>query len=440
MDSDSIPLWLAFIFFILAGAYFAGSESSFSAVNKIRVKAKADEGSKPAKRVMYVLNHFEKALTTLLVGNNITHIAAASVATVLATHWYEGRGGNADEFVFVLLCTVISTAVVFLFSEMIPKSLANDRAETLSLATGGILRFFMRIFTPLSAFFGLISRGVTRLFGGKEAPSITEDELMEIIDTAEEEGVVDEEQGDILKSALEFHDTYVRDVMTMAKDIESLDVTAKPSDVLAAVLATNHSRIPVFSAAHDRVIGILRIRNFLMAYRKNSQVQLRTLLNPVYYVREDAKVDEVLSEMRQHMHHMAVVVDEQKQVVGIVTIEDFLEELVGEIFDEEDVVDQNFQPLGGNRYLINTHMLVGSAYERMGLPAAPRAIAAKPLIVFLLGQLGHVPAEGDACEYGQIEYTVESVEDGNATYVVAHILDENDLAERRLAAEGEVKA
>ena len=431
MDGSTIPLWIALIFFVVAGAYFAGAESSFSAVNKIRIKAKAEEGNKRAKGVLYVLNHFEKALTTLLVGNNITHIAAASVAAVLATHLYADSGVDVNGFGFTMACTVVSTAVVFLFSEMIPKSLANDRSETFSMLTNSSLRFLMKVLAPISAFFGMISSAASKLFAKKEEePSITEDELIEIFDTAEEEGVVDEEQKDILKSALEFDHTVVGDVMTMAKDIEALNVAASTEEILQTIRTVNHSRIPVYSGSPDRVIGTLRIRKFLTEYRKNSKVRLRNMLTPPYFVREDAKVDELLSEMRQKKNHIAIVVDENKKAVGLVTIEDFLEELVGEIFDEEDVVDNDFQALGGNRYRVNTHMLMGEIYERMGLATASRRIAAKPVLSFMLERVGRLLGEEESFLYENLEFTVVTVENQRPTEVLIHILDEEDLAAR----------
>ena len=266
-----------------------------------------------------------------------------------------------------------------------------------------------------------------------EEPSITEDELIEIFDTAEEEGVVDEEQKDILKSALEFDHTVVADVMTMAKDIEALNIAASTEEILETIRTVVHSRIPVYSGSPDHVIGTLRIRKFLTEYRKNPKVRLRNMLTPPYFVREDAKIDELLSEMRQKKNHIAIVVDENKKAVGLVTIEDFLEELVGEIFDEEDVVDNNFQTLGGNKYRVNTHMLMGNIYERMGLATASRRIAAKPVLSFMLERIGTLPAEGESFLFENLEFTVVTVENQRPTEVLIHILDEEDLVARAAA-------
>ncbi len=440
MDSSCIPLWIVFAICVVGGAYFAATESSFSAVNKIKIKALADDGNRRAKGVMYVLNKFEKALTTLLVGNNVTKIAGASVftliATRIATETYHKGDAFINSFAFSILCSAISTAIIFLFSEMIPKSFANDRSQSVSLFFQGSLRLLMKILAPFAAFFGLISTGVSRLFASKEPePSITEDELSEIIETAEEEGVVDEEQGDMLKSALEFGETTVGDIMTMAKDIDSLNITATTAEVLEVIRNTNFSRIPVYSGAPNRIIGTLRVRNFLTEYRMNPKVKVRSLLVAPYFVRDTAKINDLLTDMRQHKRHMAIVQDAKRQVVGLVTIEDILEELVGEIFDEEDVVDQNFQALGGNKYMINTHMLMGEVYERIGITKASSTIASKPVLSFMLEMLGHLPTEDESFLYGDLEFTSKTVENGRVTEVIVHILDEDDLAEREAATE-----
>ncbi len=446
MGSDSIPLWIIFIACVIGGAYFAATESSFSAVNKIKIKALADDGNKRAQGVMYVLNKFDKALTTLLLGNNVTKIAGAAVFTILATDIFREKFGKTDEFLdsfaFSMICSALSTVIIFLFSEMIPKSFANDRSASVSLFFQGSLRFLMKILKPFTAFFGLISSFASKIFSKKEVePSITEDELTEIIETAEEEGVVDEEQSDMLKSALEFARTTVADIMTMEKDIDFIRINATPKEILDVIRNTNYSRLPVKAENSERVVGILRTRTYLIEYKRNPNVKLRTLMKTPYRVRKDAKIDDLLTDMRQHKIQLALVLDDDKKVVGLVTIEDILEELVGEIFDEEDVVDQNFQALGGNKYMVNTHMLVSAAYERMGLGTAPRKIAAKPLLSFILETLGHLPEEDETFLYGNMEFTAKTVVDGRLTEVIIHILDEEALAELRPQSVGEeVKA
>ena len=442
MGSDSIPLWIIFFICVIGGAYFAAAESSFSAVNKIKIKALADDGDKKAQGVMYVLSKFDRALTTLLLGNNITKIAGASVFTILATDIFREKFNKTDAFLdsftFSMICSLMSTVVIFLFSEMIPKSFANDRSESVSLFFQRSLRFLMRIFRPFSYFFGLVSGFASRVFASKEAePSITEDELTEIIETAEEEGVVDEEQGDMLKSALEFAKTTVGDIMTMEKDIDYIRANATPSEILNVIRNTNHSRLPVKADNSERVVGILRTRTYLIEYKKNPNVRLRSVMTPPYRVRKSAKIDELLNDMREHKVQVAMVLGDDKKVIGLVTVEDILEELVGEIFDEEDIVDKNFQTLGGNRYMINTHMLVSAAYERMGIGQVPRNLASKPLLSFMLETLGHLPEEDESFVYNNIEFTAKTVVNGRVTEVLVHIFDEEDIAALQAVSQGE---
>lgn len=245
----------------------------------------------------------------------------------------------------------------------------------------------------------------------------------------------------MLKSALEFGDTVVADIMTMARDIEMLNVAASTEEVLETIRSTNHSRIPVYANDRNRIVGTLRIRTFLTEYRRNPKVKVRALISQPYFVTEDAKIDDLLTDMRQHKHHMALVRDKNKKIVGLVTIEDILEELVGEIFDEEDVVDQDFQALGGNRYLVNTRMLVGTLYERIGLSEAPAALAAKPLLSLMLETIGRLPEEEESFVVDDLEFTVEAVENQRPVRTFVHVLDEEEKAARAAAAtEKEVDA
>ena len=430
MGSDSIPLWIIFIICVLGGAYFAAAESSFSAVNKIKIKSLAEDGKKSAKGVLSILNKFEKALTTLLIGNNVTKIAGATVFTLLATNIFREQFGKSEEYLasfeFSMVCSIMSTVIIFLFSEMIPKSFANDRSETFSLLSQGSLRFLIKIFMPLSAFFNLISDTATKLFGKKEAePTITEDELAEIIETAEEEGVVDGEQSDMFKSALEFTRTTAGEIMTMEKDMNTVSVNASPSEILPLLLNTVHSRLPVKAANSDRIVGILRVRTYLKEYRKRQNVNVRSVMTTPYIVRDNAKIDNLLSHMRQHKIQMAIVQDEKRRVVGLVTIEDILEELVGEIYDEEDIVDKNFCALGGNKYIVNTRMLIEDVYERMGIGKAPRQIAQKPLLSVMLEKIGRLPEEDEDFFYEGMKITPKTVVSGKPTEVCIQILDDD---------------
>lgn len=413
MDDGSWLQLAVFIIMVVLGAYFAGCESSYSALNKIRLKTRAEDGDVKAKKALYISNNFDKAITTLLIGNNITHIAAASVATAFVAGIWDINDPKVS-----VLCTVISTAIVFLFSEMIPKAFANDRCDSMSMACAGSLRFLMKVLTPLVTFFSLISNSVSKLFKTEAAPSITEEELYDIIDTIEEEGVIDEEQSDLFKSALDFSGTTAADVMTMRGDICAIDISQPNEEIVRKILKDNHSRFPVYDGDLDNILGVLQIRSFLKAYRKDPDVNLRSMLTETFFVRDNANIDDLLSVMRKKKNYLAVVTDEADKTLGIVTIEDFLEELVGEIWDEDDVVDHDFFKMGGNRFTVNTHLTVGDTFARMGLDCNDASLADMPIISWVLKELGHFPEEGESFNYENLEVTIEEVEDGKLENVI----------------------
>ena len=428
MDGDSIRLFLLLIVFVAlvsCSGYFSGAESAYTTLNKIRIKSQADDGDRRAKRALYITNHFERALTTILVGNNIVNIAAASVATVIATQLLSPSG--MDEDTINVICTVYVTVVVFVFGEMIPKSLAGDRSESIGLLFALPLRLLMKLFTPIVAVFSFLNKLVSRFFAAEEEPSITEDELYDILETVEEEGVVDEEQSDMLKSALEFSGTTAEDVMTVRQDIVSIDISMSNEEIKELIMHTTHSRIPVCNGDLDNIVGTLPIRAFLKEYLKNPELEIRSLLIPAFFVKATANIDDLLTVMRQHRYYLAVVIDDKASTIGIVTIEDFLEELVGEIWDEDDVVDPDFIKMGGNYFRVTSRMTVGEAYSRIGLPTPEQEVALRPLISFVIDYFGKMPEEEESFSYGGAELTVDEIKDHRLTQIVIHILDDEEV-------------
>lgn len=437
MDGDSRSLLIIFIILVFLGAYFASTESAVSLMNKIRIKNMADEGNKKAKKALYVSNNFDKAITTLLIGNNIVHIAAASVATLLVMNLLSES--SLDDGAKGTIATVATTFIVFLFSEMLPKSFANDRPLGTALSLSGILKFLMKICAPLNVFFGKISSAASNMFKSEEEPSITEEELYEIIDTAEEEGVVDEEQSDLFKSAMEFSDTTVKDVMTMREDICALDVSMKNSDIMQAIRRSNYSRLPVYEGSIDNIIGTLPIRSFIREYYKNNNLDVRTLLVPPFFVRTDAKIDDALSVMRQHKFYLATVSGDNGETLGLVTIEDFLEELVGEIWDEDEAIDNNFQKLGGSKYRVSTRMTVSETFQRIRISEPPEHIAKRPILSWIIEEFGRIPEEDESFHYENIDVEVDTVENGKVTFVQIKVTDEPEPTETDGSREDDIK-
>ncbi len=334
MEGDSLFLIVLFAICVICSAYFSGSESAFARMNKIRMKNRADDGDKKAKNAMYISNNHNKALTTILIGNNIVNIAGASIATLFVTKLFY----NVDPDALATPTTLITTVIVFIFGEMLPKSFGNDRPDTMARFSAGILRGLMVILKPLVFLFSLISNAVTKIFKGEETPSITEEDLYEIIEKAGEQGVVDEEQSDLLLSVLDFPDKTAADVMTPRDKIDSVDINLSHREIIDILKITQYSRIPVTNGSLDHILGIVSTRTFLREYMANKNFDIRSILAKPHYVKTTDEIQDLLDNMRNRRKYIAIVRDVQNKVQGLVTIEDFLEELVGEIYDEDDVM------------------------------------------------------------------------------------------------------
>jgi CBS domain containing-hemolysin-like protein len=374
--------------FVVCGAYFASTESAFTAMSKIKIKSKAEDGNRRAKNAMFISNNFDRALATILIGNNVARTAAASVATIIAAHEFSHITN------YTLWTTVVTTLIFFFFSEMIPKAFANDRSDSTALFFSGSMKTLMKLLRPVSALFTWISAKVTKLFSGEQQPSITEDELIDIIDTAEEEGVVDEERSEMLRSAINFSGTAVVDVMTMSDDIEAIDIHSTIPEMLAFIREAHHNRIPVYDGDLDHIVGIMKVRNFLQAYYHNHDIDIRSLLKEPYYARPEDMVSDLFDAMRGAQHYLAVVRDDEGHTLGIATIEDFLEELVGEIWDEDDVVDESFLKLGGNRFSVDPQIQLDDVLQRIGLEDVPQD--SRTVGAWALEKFGHLPEEEES--------------------------------------------
>ena len=334
MDAGSISVIPRYLFFIalllLGGAYFAAAETAFASVSKIRMISDADDGDERAKKALYVLDHFDKALTTLLIGNNVMHIACSAAATLLASKLWGSRAVTA--------CTFVTAFVVFLFAEMIPKSYAKACSETLALRFAGSLIFIMKLLAPVSILFSGISRAVTKLAGssGAEEPTVTEEELFDIIENIDEEDKIDEDAAELVQSALEFTVKTVNFVLTPWHKTVRINRSQSAEEILQIITEGHFSRLPVVDD-DGSVEGILHIRKFLKAkIRGRKNLRARSMLDKPFYLPLSMPIDEALDALSSNRAHMAIVQRGDGSIAGIVTVEDILEELVGEIYDEEE--------------------------------------------------------------------------------------------------------
>ena len=410
MEGDSLLLIGLFVLCIIFSAYFSASESGFARMNKIRMKNRADDGDKKAKNAMYISNNHDKALTAILIGNNIVNIGAASIGTLLMTKWLT----DIDPDTITVLTTAVTTVIVFIFGEMIPKTFANDQPDTMALFSGSILRAIMTVLKPLVYLFNLISTAASKLFKGEDTPSISEEDLIEIIEKAEEQGVVDEEQSDLLLSVLDFQDKTAADVMTSRDKIDSVDINMSSREIIDILKSTSYSRMPVTNGSIDHIIGIMSTRTFLKEYMANKNFDIRSTLSKPHYVRTTDEIHDLLDNMRNHKKYIAIVRDASNKVQGLVTIEDFLEELVGEIWDEHDEVVEDFQKLDEDKYRVDCSVNAEDFYEFFEIESDSESIS---LGGWVMEQLNKVPEKGDSFEYEELSITVVETDSRRATKI-----------------------
>lgn len=421
MDGDSrLPFILA-ILLLFCAAYFAVAETAFASASRNKLKTAADRGDGRADTALSVLDHFDRAISTLLIGTNIVHIAAASLVTVAVTRLW-GLGA-------VSISTVITTIVVFFAGEMLPKSIAKKYPERLAKATAPSLRAFMLLFWPLSSLLTLIGRGAAALTKGDPELSVTEDELYDIIEDMTEEGSLDEEQGDLISSALQFGEVTVESILTPRVDLEAIDMEDSLEEILSQVKSQNHSRLPVYEGSIDNVIGILQIRRFIKSYLHEGQtLNLRSLLDKPFFIHQSTKIDELLPLMSKNRANIAVVTDNYGGTLGIVTVEDILEELVGEIWDEDDVVEEPIVSLGDGVLLADADESVSDVMEMLDYedPDGDEELVNTRMGEWAYEQFPAIPKVGDSFRYHALEVTVSTMEHNRIRKLKVALLPEDE--------------
>lgn len=325
MDIDSC---LLFVFFLLCSAYFACSETAYTAVSKVRLRTMADKGNRRAKTALWICDRFDKTLTTILIGNNVFHASCASLSALLVMRQFSAE--------YVVYGTIVTTIIVFLFAEMIPKSLAKARSEEIALLFSGSMAFLVRFLTPVSYLFSGISNLLSRVLASENDGTVTEEDLLNIIETIEDEGVLEPEKQALVNSAVEFGQKVAEDIMIPMDKVICISSNT-PTDKLAEYVRTlPYSRIPVYEGRSDNIVGILPVNVFMSRYVMKAPIMLRKILLKPYVFDRKTEISELLQRMRLNKLHMVFICDENRKKLGIITMEDILEELVGEIQDESD--------------------------------------------------------------------------------------------------------
>ena len=404
------------ILFILS-AFFSSAETAFSSVNKIRLRNYEGEGRKGSKKALFIVENFDKALSTILVGNNIVNIAAASISTKVATDLFgDGKG--------ILISTIVVTILVLVFGEILPKSLAKENAETYSLFIAGILFMLMKVLAPITFLFVKLKQVVTSAFKGNDIPSVTEEELKTMVNISQEEGVIDFNERELVTRSLEFDDITVGEVLKPRIDIVAVEVSQSIEKVRDVFLEERYSRIPVYEENIDNIIGILSEREFLSHLVRFGDVDIKAILREPLFVVESMKIATLLPELQKNKVHMAIVIDEFGGTSGLITLEDILEEIVGEIWDEHDEKIKNFTKINEYKYEFNADYPLEDFFKELGMDFNKVTSSSHTIGGWIYEELEHIPTVGEIVEYDNLLVTVKNVEGRRIRKVTVEITEE----------------
>ncbi len=371
-------------------------------LSKIRIRHMVEDGVKGAKLVEKLTEDPNKLLGSILVGNNVVNIGASALATSVAMKAFDESG--------VGIATAIMTILVLIFGEITPKSIAKQRSEGVALKVSGIVNIFVKTLRPFVAIFTFISSFILKLFGAdlnKDQPFITQEELKTMVDVGEEEGVLEEEEKEMIFNVFEFGDIQVKDVMVQRVDIVALGLDSTYDDVIDIIKEEQFSRIPVYNDSIDDIIGIMYVKDLILLNNKDN-FKVQDCIREAYYTFEFKKVTELFKEMKKSRNHMAVVLDEYGGTVGIVTIEDLLEEIVGEIEDEYDELEEEIEVVKEDEYIVDGRIRLDDLSDLIGVKMESEEFDS--IGGFVIGQLGRIPEPKEEVSYENMRFVVEEID------------------------------
>lgn len=403
IDDKNILLMVQFTGLLMLSAFFAATETALMSVNRIKIKHKADNGSRKAIALENLLSQPTRYLATILLLNNLVNVAAAAIATILVArifqHWV------------ATISTGVVTFLILVFGEITPKTLAIQNAERFSLLIARPISFLSTILYPIARFFVAIANVVTRIFGVKamkEGPFITEEEIKTLVSVGEEEGVIEEDEKRLIDSIFEFSDTVVKEVMIPRMDMICVEDCDEIKAVLKIVREVGHSRIPVFHETVDNVIGIVYTKDILINIAEGKpDILLKDLTRDAYYIPESKNIGELLRELQQKRQHMAIVVDEYGGTAGLITMEDILEEIVGEIFDEYDLKEELIEKIDSSTYRVDARVNIEEINKVMGIALPEKEV--ETIGGFVYNLVGKIPNRGEKVDFENLVFKVESI-------------------------------
>lgn len=415
MTSDII-MGIVIAILVLLSAFFSATETAFSFVNKIRIQHSVDNGNKKARNALYVIENFDNTLTTILICNNIVNLSCSSIATVLCLNLF-GDMGSA-------IATGATTLLVLTFGEVIPKCLAKEHCDAFTLKTAGLLRVLMFILKPFVFVFLKLKSLALKIAGGSEdSPSVTENELKYIVESIEEEGVLEESESEMVRSALDFDEKTAEEILTPRVDVTFINISDSQEKIKDIIIENRYSRIPVYEETVDHIVGILHTRDYLESLADGKAPDLRDIMQTPYFVFRTQQLSKILNAFKRTKIHLAIVTDEYGGTLGIVTMEDLLEEIVGEIWDEDEEIEHNYYKIGRGEFLVNGDIELDDLLALFDMDED--AIESDSVTVggFILEHAGTIPHKRQSIEADGFRFTVMEVKDQRIIRVVVKKLD-----------------
>lgn len=432
-----MTLWVALVILVGFSAFFSASETAFSSLNQIRLKSRAEDGDSSAARVLNMAEQYDKLLSTILIGNNIVNIAAASIGTILFTQMLGAERGAT-------VSTIVLTIIVLIFGEVTPKSLAKEMPERVATAVSPFLVLLMALMTPLTWLFTQWKKLLGRFVHSGEADTITEGELMTMVSEAENDGELTDRESELIRSAIEFDDVEVEEILTPRVDVVAVEDDIPLEELAQTFAESGYSRLPVYHGTIDNIIGVVHEKDFYIARLKKA-TKIDDLVVPTLYTTGSTQISQLLRTLREQHHHLAVVVDEYGGTEGIITLEDILEELVGEIWDEHDEVTEDFRKQSDGSWLVSGSASVDDLYEELDLPEE-EDIDSNTVNGLVQEKTCHLPKVGDRFTLGEYDGVVTRTAKRRVTEVRltpaapaedAEKDDEKDKRFSRIAQRGE---
>lgn len=391
---------LIMLFCLISSAYFSATETAFSSLNKTKLKTMAEKGSQKALKTLEVSERYDKLLSTILIGNNIVNIALASLCTLLFVNILKNQDIGAT------VSTIVSTIVVLIFGEITPKSIAKDMPEKFAIFSTPFIRLLMVLFAPLNFLFSMWKKLVSLFVKTDEENKMSQDELLMFVEEVQQEGSIDEEEGELLRNAIEFGERTAEDVLTHRVDIEAVPIDTDRMEIAKMFTQTRFSRLPVYEENIDNIIGVIHQKD-LYEDGKLTQKPLKEIISEPAFIQRTGKIDDLLKQLQISKSHMAVVLDEYGGTYGIVTMEDILEELVGDIWDEHDEVVEDFKIIDTDTYLVDGAVPVEDFCEFFGVELETESVS---LGGWIMEQMEELPEEGDSFVYEDLRLEVTELE------------------------------